>query len=151
MGYVSGKKVLPLLGVAGLAYFCVALYIAKDLGGPARAFRAQQTADAGVGVMSEEERGDYLKESVKVENFAVRASPDANGFVEVQGVVRNVGPKPLHAAKLVVRAIDADGRIRATHQEDVLGPSRLDPGQARPFGFRLPAQAEGLRFEPMLQ
>ena len=150
---VSGKKLLPFLGVAGIAYFCVALFVAKNLGDPARALRAELTADAGAGVMSEEERQDYVKRSVKVEDFTVERSPQNGGRAgaRVRGLIRNTGTKPLHAATLTLTAKDTKGTDLSTFQEDVVGSSRLDPGQARPFDFQIPDKAEYDRFEPKLR
>ena len=156
MAQISGKKLLPVLGVVGIAYFCFALYVSKDLGDPARVNRARLTADAGVERMSEEDREDYLLRSVRIEDFAVTpaSKPDGDvvpGMLTVTGTIANDGDRPLHAARLVVTTKDADGAVGSSFQEDLLEEAVLAPGQEKRFRFRIPRKPSYRDFEYRLR
>ncbi len=153
---ISGKKLLPVLGAVGIAYFCFALYVAKDLGDPARANRARLTADAGVDRMSEEDREDYLLRSVRIDGFSVTPAtkPDGEtvpGLLTVAGTIANDGDRPLHAATLMVMTKDADGAVGSSFQEDLLKDAVLSPGQEKRFRFRIPRKPTYRDFEYRLR
>ena len=154
---VSGKKLLPFLGVIGIGYFVFALYVSQHLGDPARANRARLTADAGIDRMTEEERQDYLLKSIRIDEFAVEptSKPGADGTVSgmltVKAKVYNIGDRALHSATFLLTTKDADGKVRSTFREDLLAGDALEPGQHRDFSFKIPDKLDYKDFDYRLR
>ena len=159
MAQVSGKKLLPIFAIAGVGFFALALYVAKDLGDPARANRERLTLDGGaaVSMMSEEERVEYLKTGLQVEGFNVgpERKPGTEetvpGLLRVEGTIKNVGDRAVHVAHLFVLTKDDEGKVLSTFQQNVLERGALEPGQARSFRFRIPDRPKYKGFDFQLR
>ena len=141
---VSGKKIILLLGIAGLAFIGVAFFVAQDLGGAARANRARLTRDSGVDAMTEEERQAYLETGLVVDGFSVGPEYKPNsearveGLLRVQGTLKNVGDRTVRVVHVVVFTKDEQGKVLSTFQQNVVGRVPLKPGGDRPINFRIP-------------
>ncbi len=93
--------------------------------------------------MTEEERMAYVAEYIQVTELTVGADvePDGReavpGLQRVEGFVSNQGSRWIDEVILVFYAKDAAGNVMAVEQNDVIPKGRLEPGQKRPFSFRV--------------
>lgn len=140
----SGKTVIVILLLVGVA------------AGAGLAWRAMQVPDAAVAAkaaaakdltseMSDEKRGEYLKEFGAVDDLKIApdTKPDSDdivpGLLRVVGTVRNNGPRRLHKAFVYIYPKDGQGEVLGSHVENVVkkgGP--LAPGESRDFRFLIP-------------
>ena len=157
MAQISGKTILPFLGIGAVAYFAFAMFIAKDLGDPARANRDRLTADAGVTALSDADRSAYLALQVKVEDFSVapETRPDSDkrvgGLLRVTGRIVNAGTQAVPGLTVMVLAKDEAGRVLASFQDGVSPPTPIEPNGTRTFAFTIPEKPDYAAFEPKLR
>ncbi|MEM7674431.1 MAG: FxLYD domain-containing protein [Myxococcota bacterium] len=159
MAEVSGKKLIPVLGVAGLAFIGLGYFISQDLGEPARANRARLLKDAGVvkNRLPEGEREAYLRDQLVVEGFKVEPEirADTNkpvpGLLRVTGQIKNTGEFGVDTLILFVNTKNEQGAVVSTFQQNLIEREPLAPGQARRFRFRIPAREKFADFDYRLR
>ncbi|MEL7367411.1 MAG: hypothetical protein AAFN74_00755 [Myxococcota bacterium] len=159
MAEVSGKKIIPILGIAGAAFMGLGYFISQDLGGPARANRARLTRDAGpsIGQLTQKERADYLENKLLVEGFTVEPEtrPDTQkpvpGVLRVKGQVKNTGDLAVDKVVMFVNTKDETGIVVSTFQQNLADRGPLAPGEVRSFLFRIPARKTFTDFDYKLR
>lgn len=156
---ISGKTLLPVLGVGAVLFIGVALFIDQDLGDAARANRTRMSVDGGVGVemMSETERAAYVKDNLRIERFSVgpQPKPDSEevvpGVLKVEGTLINEGDRVVHKVTVMVTTKNEANEVRSTFQESVVERRALQPKESRPFKFRIPDRPEYKAFDYQLR
>ena len=135
---------------AGLLAVALGLAGCSSCEDPVKSINESKVGEAAKkALVPEEERLAYVKSHLKLHDL--RIEPDTRpddaavvvpGVLRVHGVVENTGDKPVSSAKLIVHTQDETNGVIGTYVEEILGKKALEPGDRRPFKFKIPDKKE---------